>query len=199
MADHMKCYQRLEGNMAQLSWEARYGLNIVSIDLQHRMLVDMSNQLYRSIISNGTNKATQHSLDELLKHTIFHFAFEEKLMAACCYPGLDQHKAEHAGLLQQFEAVRADIVGGQLPLNSGVMNFLQGWLTHHIVSCDSHYALFVKERPARLVPQAPRVGSMAAAIGRLIRGGFRVADFAWESAGGLRSRLFGARGAAASR
>ena len=46
--------------------------------------------------------------------------------------------------MRQFEAVRADIAKGQLPLNSRVMNFLQGWLTHHIVSSDRQYVPFVK-------------------------------------------------------
>ncbi len=36
----------------------------------------------------------------------------------------------------------ADVAGGRLALNSRVMNFLQGWLTHHIVSSDRHYAPF---------------------------------------------------------
>jgi hemerythrin len=130
--------------MAELSWEARYMLDIVAIDLQHKILIDLTNQLSRTISAGGTNGTAKRTLDELLKYAIFHFDFEERLMAGCNYPSLEEHKAEHVRLLQEFDLVRADIASGQLALNSRVMNFLQGWLTHHIVSCDCSYAPFVK-------------------------------------------------------
>ncbi len=128
--------------MVLMEWQERYRLGIVGIDLQHRVLMHLTNTLHKAAMGKDGGGDIQCAMDELLTYVAFHFAFEEVLMAECGYPLLEEHRQSHRDLLHQFRALQADVAGGRLALNSRVMNFLQGWLTHHIVSSDRHYAPF---------------------------------------------------------
>lgn len=143
--------------MVLMEWQDRYRLGIVAIDLQHRVLMELTNKLHKATVGEEGGDDIACAMDELLTYVAFHFSFEETLMAECGYPMLEEHRHSHQELLDQFRALQADITGGRLVLNDRVMNFLQGWLTHHIVSSDRHYAPFAMaaERRNFVIPRSP--------------------------------------------
>ncbi len=134
-----------------LPWESRYLTGITSIDLQHRILADLTNDVHR-LAQTLDQRAIEQSLSALQRYAIFHFGFEERLLKSRAYPELTAHQEEHASLRRQLAAIKDGVVLGQLPLDRKVMNFLEGWVIHHIVSADARWALthgFIPSRPSR--------------------------------------------------
>ena len=139
--------------MAFMEWHERYRLNILAIDLQHRVLVDLTNELHRAAIESRDPEEIGYAMDELLRYIAFHFNYEETVLDEAGYPGLEAHREHHLELVKEFEALQTEVVRENLVLNDKVMNFLQGWLTHHIVSDDRDYAPYVKEAKSRRIVQ----------------------------------------------
>jgi len=127
-------------------WEERYKTGIIPIDIQHRILMDLTNKLHRAAVGAEDEPDVPRAMDDLLQYAMFHFAYEERLMARSGYPAFEEHRAAHDALLEQLKGIQRDIAAGSLHLDARVMNFLQGWLTHHIVSSDRHYVPFAKAR-----------------------------------------------------
>jgi hemerythrin-like metal-binding protein len=146
-----------EAYMVLMEWQDSYSLGIVAIDLQHRVLMDMTNRLHKAALGEKNGDDIEYAMNELLTYVEFHFSFEERLLAECGYPSLIEHRDSHQGLLAEFRALQADINGGRLVLNDRVMNFLQGWLTHHIVSSDRDFAplALAAERKTFVIPRLP--------------------------------------------
>jgi len=125
-----------------MAWQERYQLGIMPIDIQHRVLVDLTNKLHKAAMGSGGN--IRDAIEELVQYATFHFAFEERMMVQSAYPAFEEHRAGHDALLNQLKAIQRDILAEQLKLDARVMNFLQGWLTNHIVSSDRHFVPFVR-------------------------------------------------------
>ena len=149
--------------MVLMEWQDCYSLGIVAIDLQHRVLMDMTNRLHKAALGEKNGDNVEYAMNELLTYVEFHFSFEERLMAECGYPSLIEHRDSHRGLLAEFRALQADINGGGLALNDRVMNFLQGWLTHHIVSSDRHFPplALAAARKTFVIPRFPNLSPAA--------------------------------------
>jgi len=139
-----------------MAWHERYQTGIIPIDIQHHILMDLTNRLHTAATSAGNSADVSQAMEELLEYTIFHFTYEERLMAKSGYPALEEHRRSHDALLEQLNAIQKDIAEQRLRLDARVMNFLQGWLTNHIVSGDRHYVPFAKahaaERSATPIP-----------------------------------------------
>ena len=133
-----------EPNMALMVWKEQYRLGIVAIDVQHRALLDLTNKLHKAAMRAEDAADIDSAMEDLLNYATFHFTFEERMMENCGYPFFEEHRKTHSELLDQLKGLLAYVADGQMELNERVMNFLQGWLTHHIVSSDRYYVPFVK-------------------------------------------------------
>ncbi len=81
--------------MSELTWHPIYNIGIHEIDLQHKTLFAMCNNLF-TLIDQG---AEQHKVEELISdflgYLTYHNSFEEKLMKVFEYPNLKTHLIEH--------------------------------------------------------------------------------------------------------
>ena len=60
-------------------------------------------------------------------------------MAACNYPHLFAHKAQHADLVRKAMVLHEKFASGNQHLNMKVMFFLKDWITNHIQKNDKDY------------------------------------------------------------
>lgn len=120
-------------------------MGVPSLDGDHRCLVRII-ALLEEATSAETSRMIGIVLDTLLVYGRFHFAREERLMAACRFPAFDFHKSEHAGFTRDI----ADL-GDQHRYASDprVLRHLHGyltdWLMHHILIQDMAYKPFIVE------------------------------------------------------
>lgn len=102
-------------------------------------------------IAKGAADAIDALLDELHRHTIRHFADEERLMQETNFPVYPVHKEEHDNVLADMkERIAHWKREGDLEALHKWLDMAVGdWLVAHIASMDTVTARFAAARQAR--------------------------------------------------
>ncbi|MCX6623202.1 MAG: bacteriohemerythrin [Acidobacteria bacterium] len=127
-----------------VTWSDRYSVGIARIDLEHKKLIGMVNELYAAMISQKDAPVLGIILANLAAYTVSHFATEEELMKRHAYPASIQHKAEHDGLVAKVKQLQQEHRAGRQAVSKDVMIFLQQWLLSHILGSDKKYVTHLK-------------------------------------------------------
>jgi len=132
---------------ALIKWSASYDLGVEEIDIQHRSLVDLLNQVWEGIVYRADRSEVLRVLDELERYTVDHFTEEELYMWEINYPGFNDHTKLHRVFIARIEAEKQVVIqGGDLSLN--LVHFLKDWLINHILVQDKAYAEYAQRKPA---------------------------------------------------
>ena len=81
-------------------------------------------------------------LDDLIAHTRAHFGMEEQLMSSSSYPFAEEHRAEHARLIEDALDYKAKFDASAEPSIS-MLYFFNQWLTQHILASDRELASYL--------------------------------------------------------
>ena len=122
--------------MALISWSSMLSTGISEQDTQHKKLIDLINQLNDAMQAGHGNDVMGKVLSELVNYTVFHFGYEEKLMAQHKYEDTPAHKVEHAKFVQTAGDLKKKFDSGSAVISVEIMNFLRDWLTNHIMKTD---------------------------------------------------------------
>ena len=127
-------------NVAELfPWSDKLSLGIDKIDVQHKELVSLINQLHRAMKMQAGAREAEAVLAKLAEYTVYHFGFEEKLFDKYGYPQAGPHKKIHRDLVASVTAFQQDLRAGKAGLSMELMNFLTSWLKEHIMKTDRAY------------------------------------------------------------
>jgi hemerythrin-like metal-binding protein len=126
--------------MALVQWDSEYSVGIPSIDLQHREMFDMINELYDAMRASNVAQVVPAILNRLEAHCREHFACEEGMMLKAGYPGYLRHKAEHISLTEKAKALARDFDEGKLVCSLAFLTLLKEWTQRHILSTDKKYS-----------------------------------------------------------
>src|SRR5512134_1416976 len=136
--------------MAFIKWSAAMSVGVSRLDRDHKILIGLINRLDDANSSGGEAQPLMAEvLGVLVDYTIFHFAREEAVMDACGYPALGQHHEDHLALTQEvrdWQQRFRENAESVAPLD--ILDFLKGWLNHHILLQDMAYRPFVEGNPA---------------------------------------------------
>lgn len=130
--------------MAFLTWGEQYSVGEATIDLQHKRIFELVNELHEALCAGQSGAAIAGRLEGLASCARHHFSYEQRIMASCGYPELSRHRAEHAALARQMDRLCDQLRAGKTTMALEVVNFLQNWLTTHILSADKQYAPYLK-------------------------------------------------------
>jgi hemerythrin len=129
--------------MALMKWDDTLSVQIDGIDVQHKKLVGLVNQLHDAMSTGTGRQVVGPVLDELVAYTREHFAHEEQLMRRAGYPDLGKHAAEHTKLTSEAAQLQQGVKAGNV-LTMDVMNFLVTWLSQHIMKVDKQYVPYLR-------------------------------------------------------
>lgn len=132
-----------------MPWTNDLVLGIKSIDNEHRVLVDLINDLHRAMKTGQGDSAISRILDKLIDYTVMHFGREEKIFEKIEYSDIESHKALHKKLVDQIKGFQRDLRGGKKSLSMDVMNVLMDWLERHIKGVDKKYVPLFKKHGIR--------------------------------------------------
>ncbi|MBF0095266.1 MAG: hemerythrin family protein [Alphaproteobacteria bacterium] len=140
-----------------MGWSQALSVGVESIDADHRLLFALMEQLDGAIEGNEEASVVGSVLLSLAAYTDYHFAREERVMAACGYPGLASHKELHDGLRAGVMAACGRFESDPDAVDLGELQaFLRDWLTRHILDED------MKLKPV-FRANAPRVAAIGEA------------------------------------
>jgi hemerythrin-like metal-binding protein len=119
----------LNGNW--VVFDAAHLTGVKIIDDQHRQIVQMVNDLNRSLEEGRNDAELKNLFAALLAYTATHFATEEALMARYGYPQVDEHKKQHVNLVHELQVIAAEFnQGAELRLLQSIKDWLLGHIQH---------------------------------------------------------------------
>lgn len=130
-------------------WKESYKLGIPAIDLQHKKLVRLVNELnYASSYKRGRG-LLKKSFQDLIDYIDTHFSFEEQLLQDNEFPDFYEHKKRHDQFAERIAEYRARHDSGDETVLPELMLFLKNWLSRHMQGSDREYIPFIKNNEVR--------------------------------------------------
>jgi HAD superfamily hydrolase (TIGR01509 family) len=130
--------------MAQIQWKDRYNIGYKDIDAQHRVLLDLLNELIDLIDQKKSPEGIADIFRGLCAYALTHFTQEERYMRAAGYPGLARQEAEHARFVDQVLAFNQAYDPSDPRLLNETRTFLREWYLDHILKSDMDYVSCLK-------------------------------------------------------
>lgn len=146
--------------MMFLEWRESMEVGVPPVDRDHRLLVSLINQLHDNLSVAEERGIVGTVLAALTEYTAHHFRREERVMEACGFPGLDDHRCQHweiaAKVMDIEERYRH---GNDEILSDSLLAFLKDWLTEHILKSDHEITPFVNGNAAAIqaAEEVPRL------------------------------------------
>lgn len=132
-----------------VEWSNELSVGIEEIDAQHKVLVDLLNQIHEAIQQRHGAEVARDIVLRLDEYTRVHFAVEESLMRILHYPDYERHKEEHDKLIGQLTELNGKLDSGKGSISFELAHFLKLWLTKHIMEADRRYTRHFLEQGVR--------------------------------------------------
>jgi hemerythrin-like metal-binding protein len=137
-----------------ISWDPSYETGDPSIDLQHRELLAIVDELEAAEAHlHDSHDAIMLVLGRVMDFALSHFLMEEELMVQVGYPSpafeemIEQHREFTSYSRLRVLEFRSGGLASVLPLQS----FLAEWLTVHEFGLDRLFADYLRERNRALI------------------------------------------------
>ena len=138
--------------MSLMTWTPAMSVGVPELDEDHRVLIRIINQLAESKKNDDHAGILRQSLYSLLRYAEFHFAREEKVLAACDFPGMTHHKQEHRAFTAHMKKLAEALDREELPaaevVSQDLLTYLKDWLNHHILIEDMAYRKLAELNPS---------------------------------------------------
>jgi hemerythrin-like metal-binding protein len=125
--------------MKPVPWTERFSVGVKEIDLQHRGLLDIINQIIDSIEKKNEWRTTATILDSLINYAYNHFATEERYMKEAEYPELLWHVGLHLEFIRKVFALSQEVSLKGLEIQREMLTYLTEWYSNHVLGVDRKY------------------------------------------------------------
>ena len=129
----------------KIEWDDALCTGIQIIDMQHRALVRLLNDLNIAL-----SKKLDYQLPDIILSVIdyakVHFATEEELLEKYGYLAIDAHKKEHDIFRRKVEELKSDQYIDTRKYAEELLFFIKGWLFHHVKDVDIQFSGFLTSK-----------------------------------------------------
>ncbi len=132
--------------MALFEWSDALSVGVADMDVQHKKLFSIINELYDAMREARGKEVLGDVLKRLLQYTQTHFTDEEKRMQLANYAGLDEQKRQHAAFIAKINETASAHAEGKAAVTGDLLNFLRDWLKNHIQVIDKKYGPVLGQR-----------------------------------------------------
>jgi len=131
--------------MKMIEWTDDLSVGVYVIDADHRFLIKLIQQFNAAVEAKEKPKKIQRLMDGFYEYTDFHFLREEILMRACGYEDFEAHHGVHVTISAQMKEICDNYKAHPTrALSKETLEFLNVWLTNHIMKTDMAYAESMK-------------------------------------------------------
>ena len=125
-------------------WNSAFETGITRIDIQHKVIVKVLNELYNVVIINKEEEKIDEILNELVQYTICHFGEEEKIFDKYNYIDKKEHQLIHSKFKKELEDIISKRKDNSIAVE--LISFLKDWLIDHIMNTDQEYVKFFNKK-----------------------------------------------------
>jgi len=126
---------------ATLVWSDELVLGDPRTDVTHQEFIELLNA---TADSDAAQKLPKYQ--ELLAHTVEHFAQEERWMLATGVPADFCHFSQHSSVLEVMKEVERRALAGEVDLIGQMLEALVEWFPMHANSMDAGLVAYLKEK-----------------------------------------------------
>ena len=121
-----------------IPWKNEYLVGIPIIDEQHKILIELANDLYDSCRDGRSSAADgfRRAVHAVVNYVKVHFSTEEKIMERVNFPEALEHRNEHKEFVQQVLLEVKNFESGKRFAYYGFLNYLRDWTLNHIAHTD---------------------------------------------------------------
>jgi hemerythrin len=129
-----------------IAWTEDLATGSRIIDSQHQELFARINSFLEACQNAGGAEQLAEVLKFLESYIAYHFSCEEKYMLMSDYPLLSEHKAEHAGFVEQFKSLKLRLAadGTSFTALLATSHLMVDWLRNHIMKSDRELAAYLR-------------------------------------------------------
>lgn len=151
--------------MAYFNWADDMVIDGGPIDADHRLLVDLVNELHSATVRGAGRDVVASILSRTLSSTRDHLTREEALMEQMGFPDLEQHKVGHQSFMDDLYGLQRKLEAGGITVASQLSSVLRDWLSLHIRRNDKEILKFQRRRQREQQRAAgPSTGAAAAKL-----------------------------------
>jgi len=140
----MELYRELIMN--NIKWNYDLSVNIVTIDDQHKTLVDLTNEVSQALEKDLDSQFTTKILSSLNSYVDYHFNTEEYYFELFGYPDRVGHIREHDSFREKIDKFQQSYSQCSNTDMKEIFSFLSNWIFSHIEKTDKKYSDFFIER-----------------------------------------------------
>nr|CRH04518.1 putative Methyl-accepting chemotaxis protein [Candidatus Magnetococcus massalia] len=123
-----------------VQWEDSLSVGVRSMDVDHKLLINLINQLNIAVKQKVSRQEMDRLMNELQNYTTTHFNREERLMAQTGYSDIESQQIQHRKFIDTIRSERQALMASDDPARGEqLINILKDWLIKHIMKHDMAY------------------------------------------------------------
>ena len=122
-----------------LVWKKEYESGNQTIDIQHRGLLKISNELLSAMITQLPKEEIEQIVHVLISHTMNHFRDEEAILHSVGYPFSDEHGRIHESLVKDMGTLLEKFKEGTLLVGEMFSFLAVEVVVNHLMNEDTKY------------------------------------------------------------
>jgi hemerythrin len=123
--------------MTLIEWKDEYCVGVGSVDLEHRELIEMINDLHALMGEGADQDRIVASLGDIFAQISAHFALEEKFMRDTEYEHFPSHKDDHEALLDELRDIMDRVEDDGSYDEARLSAKLERWFSEHFRTHDA--------------------------------------------------------------
>lgn len=123
--------------MSLIQWKDEFSVGVASVDLEHRNLIDLINDLHALLGDEAGVEKVTTMLGEIFAQISAHFALEERYMRETRYPHFPEHKKDHEALLDELRDIMDRVEDDGWYDEAALSDELSDWFTNHFRTHDA--------------------------------------------------------------
>jgi hemerythrin len=128
--------------MAFFEWKEEYSGGIQGIDEQHKVILELMNELFDAIRYEKEEATIKKVFVELLKYANYHFGLEAELFEKYVYEEREEHVRQHEHFIQKIKDLMISDYLTDRNIALETLHYLRGWFQEHMMKIDMEYCRF---------------------------------------------------------
>ena len=133
--------------MSLIEWKADFNIGIASVDLEHRELIELINNVHGMMGEGATHDQVVATLGDIHAQISAHFALEEKFMRETGYEEFPSHKEDHENLLDELHDIMDRVESDGNFEEERLSSELDQWFSVHFRTHDAKLHRHSGEHP----------------------------------------------------
>jgi len=133
-------------NSVIVKWREDWSCGNIMIDLQHRELIELTNETVPLTLHAAEYEKVEQKLDMIVEKLAEHFEYEERVMKRANYPGLGEHSGIHRQLLSRAEQRREAYRQGESNQTTLFAFAMKEIMITHLIEEDIKYFPYLRSQ-----------------------------------------------------